>query len=70
MDSMDIGSGTSQHLGTKTSKGLQKGQMSGIAHDPQYFRTLGIIPRLDLRHFVVEGVDILFSKVNKMFSPG
>jgi len=47
--------------GIKTSKGLQWGRVKGlesrIARDP-HSRTLGFIPRGDLRHFVVEGIYI------------
>ena len=58
--SMNIGGGTLQYT-TRHSRNqnLQRstmggGQRSRIARDP-HSRTLGVIPRGDLRHFVVEG---------------
>ena len=60
--SMDIGGGTLQYT-TRHSRNqnLQRstmggGQRSRIPRDP-HSRTLGVIPRGDLRHFVVDGIN-------------
>ena len=59
--SMDIGGGTLQYT-TRHSRNqkiqrstMEGSQRSGIARDP-HSRTLGVIPRGDLRHLVVEGI--------------
>ena len=69
--SMDIGGGTLQHS-TRHSRNqnfqrstMGEGQRSRIARDPRS-RTLGVIPRGDLRHFVVEGIKKTSDRVASM----
>ena len=45
-------------LGTKTSKGLQWGRVKGLELRDSHSRTLGVVPRGDLRHFVAERIYI------------
>ena len=69
--SMDIGGGTLQHSTRYSSNQnfkrstMGEGQRSRIARDPRS-RTLGVIPRGDLRHFVVEGIKKTSDRVASM----